>query len=130
MRKIAKSTASNLDVTFENVQKLVDSIQDQFDGSSKVMSTLQGITNKHVEKYTCLFSDSNISGRVKRKPQKANLSSRKRNKKQLHERLEAYKKHIKKLSNKELTNDEINLLVKGLKFIPTPVNTHKATTLA
>ena len=34
--------------------------------------------------------------KVKRKPQKANLSSRKRNKKQLHERLEAYKKHIKK----------------------------------
>ena len=63
MRKIAKSTASNLDVTLENVQKLVDSIQDQFDSSSKVMSTLQGITNKHVEKYTCLFSDSNISGR-------------------------------------------------------------------
>ena len=97
MRKIAKSTASNLDVTLENVQKLVDSIQDQFDSSSKVMSTLQGITNKHVEKYTCLLvSDSNISGRVKRKPQKANLSSRKRNKKQFHERLEAYKKHIKK----------------------------------
>ena len=130
VRKIAKSTASKLDVTLENVQKLVDSIQDQFDSSSKVMSKLQGITSKHVEKYTCLFSDSNISGRVKRKPQKANLSSRKRNKKQCHERLEAYKKHIKNLSNKELTNDEINLLVKGLKYIPTPVNTHKATTLA
>ena len=62
VRKIAKSIASNLDVTLENVQKLVDSIQDQFDSSSKVMSTLQGITNKHVEKYTCLFSDSNTSG--------------------------------------------------------------------
>ena len=130
VRKIAKSTASNLDVTLENVKKLVDSIQDQFDSSSKVMSTLPGITNKHVEMYTCLFSDSNISGRVKRKPQKANLSSRKRKKKQLHERLEAYKKHIKNLSDKELTNDEINLLVQGIKFIPTPVNTHKATTLA
>ena len=98
VRKIAKSTTSNLDVTLENVQKLVDSIQDQFDSSSKIMSTLQGITHKHMEKYTCLFSDSNISGRVKRKPQKANLSSRKRNEKQLHERLEAYKKHIKKTS--------------------------------
>ena len=61
------------------------------------MSTLQGITNKHVEKYTCLFSDSNISRRVKRKLQKANLSSSKRNKKQLHEHLEAYKKHKKPL---------------------------------
>ena len=35
--------------------------------------------------------------------------------------IEANKKHIKNLSNKELTNDQINLLAKGLKFIPTPV---------
>ena len=81
------------------LQKLADSIQDKFESFSKVMSTLQGITNKHVEKYTCLFSDSNISERVKRKPQKPNLSNRKRkerkqtkNKKQLHERSEANKK--------------------------------------
>ena len=33
---------------------------------------------------------------------------------------EANKKHIKNLSNVELTNDQINLLAKGLKFIPTP----------
>ena len=123
-----KSTAGNLDVTLENVQKLADSIQDNFESFSKVMPTLQGITNKDVEKYTCLLSDSNTSGRAKRKPQRANLSSRKRkerkqtkHKKQLHERLEANKKHIKNLSNKELTNDEINLISKGLKFIPTPV---------
>ena len=32
----------------------------------------------------------------------------------------ANKKHIKNLSNVELTNDQINLLAKGLKFIPTP----------
>ena len=81
-----------------------------------------------IQPYTCLFSDSNISGRVKRKPQKANLSSKERrdrnqtkHKKQLHERLEATKKHIKNVSNKELTNDEINLPAKGLKFIPIPV---------
>ena len=65
---VSKSTASNLDVTLENVQKLADSIQDKFDSFSKVMSTLQGITNKHVEKCTCLFSDSNISGSIKHKP--------------------------------------------------------------
>ena len=69
MRK-PKSTASNLDVTLENIQKLADSIQDKFESFTKVISTLQGITNNHVEKYTCLLSDSNTSGRVKRKPQK------------------------------------------------------------
>ena len=98
------------------------------------MSTLQGITNKHVEKYTCLFSDSNISERVKRKPQKPNLSNRKRkerkqtkNKQQLHERSEANKKHIKNLSNKELTNDEINLLAKGAEIYSYPRDKRKYT---
>ena len=35
--------------------------------------------------------------------------------------IKANKKNIKNLSNKELTNDQVNLLVEGLKFIPTPV---------
>ena len=35
--------------------------------------------------------------------------------------LEANKKHIKNLSNKQLPEGQINLLAKGLKFIPTPV---------
>ena len=35
--------------------------------------------------------------------------------------IEANKKHIKNLSNKELTNGQINLLAKGLKSIQTPV---------
>ena len=38
--------------------------------------------------------------------------------------LEANKKHIKNLSNKQLTEDQINLLGKELKFIPTPVTKH------
>ena len=33
---------------------------------------------------------------------------------------EANKRHIKNLSNVELTNDQINLLAKGLRVIPTP----------
>ena len=40
---------------------------------------------------------------------------------QLNIQIDANKKHIKNLSNIELSNDQINLLAKGLKFIPTPV---------
>ena len=40
---------------------------------------------------------------------------------------EANKKHIKNLSNKELLDDQINLLAKGLNFIPTPVTDHTQT---
>ena len=50
-----------------------------------------------------------------RKQRRKNTLSR-RNKAQL----EANKKRIKNLSNKQLTESQINLLAKGLKFIPTP----------
>ena len=48
-------------------------------------------------------------------------------KKNLKTRLEANKKHIKNLSDKKLTNDQINLLAKGLKYIPTPVTNEMQT---
>ena len=58
---------------------------------------------------------------------KQNLSNRKRkerkrNKRTKHfnARLEANKKHIKNLFNHIMTSEQINLLGKGLKFIPTP----------
>ena len=51
-----------------------------------------------------------------RKQRRKNTRSR-RNKAQL----EANKKLIKNPSNKQLTESQINLLAKGLKFIPTPL---------
>ena len=56
----------------------------------------------------------------KQKAQRAQ-TKKKKHKKQLNAQLEANEKHIKNLSNKELTNDQINLLAKGLKYIPCPV---------
>ena len=84
--------------------------------------------NKHVEQYTCLLSDSDTVKGTKRKQSEKRLRNRKRkvrkqkkNKKQLNAQLEANEKHIKNLSNQELTNDQINLLAKGLKFVPCPI---------
>ena len=37
--------------------------------------------------------------------------------------IESRKKHIKNLSNEQLTDEQITLLSRGLKFIPTPVTT-------
>ena len=34
---------------------------------------------------------------------------------------ECNRKYVKNLSNLELTNDQINLLSRGLKFVPTPI---------
>jgi len=59
---------------------------------------------------------------------KPNIANRKRKERKnlkhiklANETLEANKKHIKNLSNKELTNDQTSLVSKGLRFIPTPV---------
>ena len=41
-------------------------------------------------------------------------------------RTESNRKYIKNLSNLELTNDQINLLSRGLKFVPTPTTNETA----
>ena len=37
--------------------------------------------------------------------------------------IESHRKHIRNLSNEQLTDEQITLLSRGLKFIPTPVIT-------
>ena len=37
--------------------------------------------------------------------------------------IESHRKHIRNLSNEQLTDEQITLLSRGLKFIPTPVTT-------
>ena len=83
--------------------------------------------NKEVKQYTCLLTELHNGNKGQRVNNK-NIANRKRKERKnlkrterANETLEANKKHIKNLSNKELTNDQINLVSKGLKFIPTPV---------
>ena len=108
--------------------KLAESIQTKISKFGELLSTLQNMENKHVEQYTCLLSDSDTVKGTKRKQSEKRLRNRKRkvrkqkkNKKQLNAQLEANEKHIKNLSNQELTNDQINLLAKRLKFVPCPI---------
>ena len=91
------------------------------------LSTFLEDNNKQKRDYTCLLSDSlNIKrGHGKIKPsqtQNEKRKERRRNdrKDRLIAQTEANKKHIKNLSDIALTNDQTNLLAKGLKFIPTP----------
>ena len=94
-----------------------------------MMEKLGAIESKEVKKYTCVFSDSQHKhGAIKQisKGKRLPTNKRKERRKIRHQKrsditIEANKKHIKNLSNKEHTNDRINLLAKGLKFIPTPV---------
>ena len=109
---------------------------DELKAEIMLLSSSLDVNNKQKRDYTCLLSDSpNIErGHGQKKPfQGRKKPSQKRNKKRkerrridrtdrLRAQTEANKiiVHIKNLSNIELTNDQTNVLAKGLKFIPTP----------
>ena len=122
LTKTARSaSAVNNNQTPENIQASIA----QF---SEMMEKLGDTTNKQVENYTSVFSDSHHKHGAIGKRSKTCISNKKRKEpnkikqqKPSNIKTEANKKQIQNLSDKELTNDQINLLAKGLKFIPTPV---------
>ena len=140
-RKAVHSAPRENTVTINNVHRIAETLQEKISQFSEMMSKLEGIQNKQVKKYKCLLSESYYKkggikkplkttsiNETKRKPFKVKLTSKKRyqrrktkHEKELNTRLETNKKHIKNLSDKVLTNEQISLLGKGLKFIPTPV---------
>ena len=85
--------------------------------------------NKTSESYPCLFSESSEEGekgKTNRKNTKA-IKNRKRKERRLEKDkkrfcnvIESRKNYIKSMSNEQLTDEQISLLSKGLKFIPTP----------
>ena len=126
--EIAHSAKSDTNVTTNNVTKIAESIQNKFNEFNNLLSKFQESFNKDMKQYTCLLSESpntNEGKRVTNNPSVAHKKRKERKKfkriAQKHETFEANKKHIKKLSNIELTSDQVNLVAKGLKFIPTPV---------
>lgn len=102
---------------------------------STLLSTLKEIVNnKDVEKYTCLFTecsnttntDSEKKSKGKTKMTKTQIKTRKRNERRKLLTSSLTKNNdrfIKNLSKTYLTDNEIKLLSKGLKFIPTAIVT-------
>ena len=124
-KKGAPSAPELSNVNAKNITKIAEDMQEKIAQFNAMMLKLQETTNKPVEKYKCLFSESNDNQRAIKKQNLSNKKrkERKRNKrtKQFNARLEANKKHIKNLSNNNMTTEQINLLGRGLKFIPTPL---------
>ena len=126
--EIAHSANSDTNETTSNVTKIAESIQDKFKEFNDLLSKFQESFNKDTKQYTCLLSESPNTNKGKRVTNNPNVGNKKRKERkkfkreeQKHETFEANKKHIKNLSNIELTSDQVNLATKGLKFIPTPV---------
>lgn len=92
------------------------------------MSKLEKTNNKQSENYSSLLSVSTKSKEKKLNrtalPTKNHKRRKRKNlirKRQTSKAIESRKQHIKNLSDKELTIEQINLLSRGLNFIPTPV---------
>ena len=83
--------------------------------------------NKDIEKYKRLFpvNQTTVKGPQKRTGYNANIRRKQRRAHFAHKRIATQRKSnerfIKNLSNLQLTDNQVNVISKGLKFVPTPV---------
>ena len=108
-------------------EEKIENIQKRMDELKQMMLNIQKEQNKVPESYpnaSLLSTNHSIRERVPKRV----IHTKKRNERRKKLRrdidqktLESQKGYIKNLSDSELTRDQINLLSRGLKFIPTPV---------
>ena len=111
-----------------DVLKLASNIQAKIDKFTQLLSKIDDSQNKQSESYPSVLSASKggrnkgtkgntLTVRNHKRRARKNTLQRKKSK----ETIELRKQHIKNLSDTQLTTEQINLLSRGLKFIPTPV---------
>ena len=116
-----KDRANRTDNCTDNVIALATELTNKI---KKVEELMKSLKNKESESYPCVFTDSLTKGRdiekrkIRNNRNHTRRSNRKREKRNYSDKLN--QKYIRNLSNCEMTTDQINLLSKGLKFIPTP----------
>ena len=108
----------------ENVLELANTLMQRIEKFDVLMKKVEENQNKKKnEPYPCFVSDETAKGREtqkrkvrnKKRHDRRKITKRDKNKKSANNQ-----KYIKNLSDYEMSTDEINLLSKGLKFIPTP----------
>ena len=107
------------------LKQQVQNIQQQFKLMQEMMSNLKKASNKDVSIYPCVLTESfNGKGRVSNTTKYLNKKRKHRKKlakNSITKKAEEIKNtYIRNLSNCNLTNDQINLLSRGLRFIPSP----------
>ena len=93
---------------------------------------LQTSSNKKdIEKYKSLFPENQttVKGPIKSTGFNANISRKQRRahfaQKRIATQRKSNERFIKNLSNLQLTDNQVNMISKGLKFVPTPVTDEK-----
>ena len=106
--KLASNIQANIDKFTQLLLKIDDSKNKQSESYPSVLSASKGEREKGTKRNTLTVRN------YKRRARK-NTLQRKKSREGLR------KQHIKNLSETQLTTEQINLLSRGLKFIPTPV---------
>ena len=114
LRSIVNTDVSRLDKLEHQLSELKDLICTRFQSD-----------NKHVEKYNSVISEQSVAKPTEAERLSKNNKRKKRRKKTIQERIiterEKNEKYLKNLSDNTLTDHQVSVLAKGLKFIETPV---------
>ena len=121
-------SANTENIVNQDVNK-VDKLQQEFNELKQILHThvLQySANNKNVEKYNNLISENltTTTGVQNKKGYKTNNNRKQCRKKIAKKRIETKKnneKFTKNFSNQQLSDSQVSVLSKGLKFVPTPV---------
>ena len=128
MATIAHSVPRINNVQNSDVCRLARTLRAKINELDKVLNVIKTAPgNKRCESYPRLLSESlEIRGKAKdktvfnRKRKECNTNKGKMRYKNI---IESHRKHIRNLSNEQLTDEQITLLSRGLKFIPTLLTT-------
>ena len=121
-------SANTENIVNHDVHK-VDKLQQEFNELRQILyeHVLQNsANNKNVEKYDSLISENLTAktGVKNKKGYKTNNKRKERRKKMAKKRIETQRKNnekfIKNFSNQQLSDSQVSVLSKGLKFVPTP----------
>ena len=125
-------SANTKNIVNHDVNK-VDKLQQEFNELKQILYThvLQySANNKNVEKYNNLISENltTTTGVQNKKGYKTNNNRKQCRKKIAKKRIETKKnneKFTKNFSNQQLSDSQVSVLSKGLKYVPTPVTDEK-----
>jgi len=108
----------------ENVITLANTLMQRIEKFDVLMKKFEENQNKDDKSHPCFVSDKMAKGRETKKHKVKNKKHHDRRKITKRDKIKKSannnQKYIKNLSNYETSTDQINLVSKGLKFIPTP----------
>ena len=116
----SENIVNNNNVKIEHLQKEIADLKD-------LLCTHLLKDNKNVESYYSVFTEKPASISIPTKRQRLNKNIRRKQRRnsmtqrRIAKQRESNEKYIKNLSDATLTDNQVSVISKGLKFIPTPV---------